>query len=93
MWSFLKTVRTLRTAKPYFTPRADKGEGGAFVVDDGELVSWGNINMMGDMGCGNLLLVASEVHLEPSQTSKTEIFTNVINYFWKKLHLRCLTGF
>ena len=33
--SFPKTVPNLRIAKSYFTPRADNGEGGAFVVEDG----------------------------------------------------------
>ena len=75
--SFPKTVRNLRIAKPYLAARADKGEGGAFVVEDRQLVlCGGNINMLGDMGCGKLLLLASEVHLEPSQTSKMEIFAD-----------------
>ena len=54
IWSYPKAVRNLRIGKPYCAPRADKGEGGAFVVDDGQLV-WceGNINMLGDMVCGN----------------------------------------
>ena len=75
IWSYPKVVRNLWIGKPYCAPLADKGEGGAFVVDDGQLV-WceGNINMLGDMVCGNYLLPASEVHLEPSQTSKVEIF-------------------
>ena len=67
--------QNLRIAKTYFAPRTDKGGGVAFTVDDGQLV-WceGNINMLGGIGCGNLLLPASEVHLEASQTSKMEIF-------------------
>ena len=79
IWSFPKAVRNLRIAKPYFALQEDKGEGGAFVVDGGQL-EWCevNINMLGDMGCRNLLLLASEVHLEPSQTSKMEIFAESI---------------
>ena len=46
---------------------------------------------------GNIL--AAEVYLEPCQISKVESFPNLVewlqavNYFYKKLHLRCLIGF
>ena len=55
IWSFPKTVRNLRIAKLYFAPRAsNQGEGGTFVVGDGQRVRYGgNIDMLGDMGCGN----------------------------------------
>ena len=44
-------VRNLRIAKPYFAPRADEGEGGAFMVDNGQLVCCeDNANMLADMG-------------------------------------------
>ena len=47
-------ARKLRIAKSYFVPRADKGEGGTFAVEDGQLVWFGdNINILGDMGCGS----------------------------------------
>ena len=83
-------MRNLRIAKPYFATRADKGEGGAFVVDDGQLVQCeGNINMLEDMGCDNLLIPASKVDLEPSQTSKMEVFAkSILKYSF--LTLWCL---
>ena len=35
-----------------------------------------------------------EDHSEPSQISKIELFAKIaVNYFPKKLHLRCLIGF
>ena len=51
---FPKTVCKLRITNPYFAHCADKGGGGAFVLEDGHLVWYGgNINILGDMAYGN----------------------------------------
>ena len=50
-------------------------------------------------GTNPFLITQTEAHLEPSQTSKMEIFTKIFNglettnIFAKKLHLKCLTEF
>ena len=36
-------------------------------------------------------LVCSEAYSKPSEISEMNVFKKIVNYFSKKLHLRCLT--
>ena len=43
----------------------------------------------------SLLFLLTEMYSEPCQTSKMKLYAKIVNvnYFHKKLHLRCWTGF
>ena len=55
-------------------------------------VTWSNINKLVDMMCGNLYRLQRGIQ-NPVKHVRWSFLLNAVNYFRKKLRLRCLTGF